>query len=154
MANKFYKVIAENRRARFDYYILETFQAGIMLSGSEVKSVRMGRVNLHDSFGRVEKGGVFLYNMHITPYEKSGVWASEAKRKRKLLLNKQELRKVVGRVTEKGLTLVPLKVYFSGDWLKVGLAVCKAKKKFGKKLKLIKKTVEREVERELRKREL
>jgi len=150
MAKKFYKVIAENRKARFDYHILETFQAGIMLSGSEVKSVRMGGVNLRDSFGKVEKAEIFLYNMHITPYEKSGVWVTDARRKRKLLLGKQELRKVIGRVTEKGLTLVPLKVYFSGDWLKVDLAVCKSKKKFEKRAKLLKRYAEREVERELK----
>lgn len=150
MPPKYYKLIADNRKARFDYNILETFKAGIMLSGSEVKSVRLGRVNLRDSFARVEKDEVFLYNMHITPYEKSGAWASDATRKRKLLLNKQEMRKIIGRVTEKGLTLIPLKVYFSGDWLKVDLGVCKSKKKFEKRAKLLKKAAEREIERSLK----
>lgn len=142
---KYFKLIAENRQAFFDYHILETYRAGIELLGSEVKSLRLGRVNLKDSFARVEKGQVFLYNMHISPYEKarSGL---DPLRKRKLLLNRLELRKLYGKVAEKGLTLIPLKLYFEGDWAKIDLAVGKAKKKFEKRAKLRKEAVERDIE--------
>jgi SsrA-binding protein len=145
----YYKLIAENRQAFFDYHILETYQAGLELLGSEVKSLRLGRVNLKDSFARVEKGQVFLYNMHISPYEKTRPGLNPL-RVRKLLLNSGELRKLYGRVAEKGLTLIPLKLYFEGDWAKIDLAVGKAKKKFEKRAKLRKEAVEKEVEKEFK----
>lgn len=145
----YYKLIAENRKAFFDYHILETYQAGIELLGSEVKSLRLGRANLKDSFARVEGGQVLLYNLHISPYEKSRS-GLDPTRKRKLLLNRLELKKLYGRVAEKGLTLVPLKLYFKGDWAKIDLAVGKAKKKFEKRAKLRKEAVEKEVEMEFK----
>ena len=141
---KYYKVIAENRRAFFDFHIMETYHAGISLSGSEVKSLRLGRANLKDAFARVESGEVWLYNMHISPYERSSE-KIDPYRKRKLLLKQVELRKVVGKVSEKGFTLVPLKIYFSGDWAKVDLAIAKAKKIFEKKEKLIKKAIDNDI---------
>jgi len=146
---KYFKLIAENRKAFFDYHILETFKAGIELLGSEVKSLRLGRVNLKDSFARLEGGEILLYNTHISPYEKarSGL---DPLRKRKLLLNRSEMKKLYGKVAEKGLTLVPLKLYFEGDWAKIDLAVGKAKKKFEKRTKLRKEAVEKEVEREFK----
>ena len=112
--SKFYKVIAENRKAYYDYNIIETYQAGIVLSGSEVKSLRLGKINLKDGFARVESGEIWLYNTHIGTYERSSD-KLDPYRQRKLLLKKQELRKIIGRVAERGYTLVPLKVYFSGD---------------------------------------
>lgn len=144
MAEKYYKVISDNRKAFFDYHILDTYRAGIELLGSEVKSLRAGKVNLHDSFARVESGEVWLYNMHISPYERASE-KIDPYRKRKLLLKRDELRKIVGKVSEKGLTLVPLKIYFSGDWAKVDLALAKAKKVFDKKVKLIKKAVDDDI---------
>ena len=147
---KYYKLIAENRKAYFDYHILETFKAGIALSGAEVKSIRLGRVNLRDSFGRVEGGEVFLYNMHISPYDKSRVTSAEATRKRKLLLQRSELKKVIGKASEKGLTLVPTKIYFSGDWAKVDLALGTAKKKYEKREVIREREINREVEKVLK----
>ena len=109
-----------------------------------MKSLRGGRANLGDSFGRVESGEIWLYNMHISPYERSSE-KIDPYRKRKLLLKQVELRKVVGKVSEKGFTLVPLKIYFSGDWAKVDLAIAKAKKIFEKKEKLIKKAIDNDI---------
>lgn len=143
------KVIAENRKAYFDYKILESFQAGIVLAGTEVKSIRLGRVNLKDSFARIDKGGVWLYNMHISPYEQGGRYNLNPIRERKLLLNKNEMKKLVGRVQEKGLTLIPLKLYLMGNWVKVDLALAKSKKLYEKREKIKKKEAEREVERAL-----
>src|SRR3989339_834984 len=147
--SKFYKVIAENRKAYYDYNIIETYQAGIVLSGSEVKSLRLGKINLKDGFARVESGEIWLYNTHIGTYERSSD-KLDPYRQRKLLLKKQELRKIIGRVAERGYTLVPLKVYFSGDWAKVDLSVAKAKKKYEKKEKLIRKNADKEIERALK----
>lgn len=150
MADKYHKIIAENRRAFFDYHILDTVKAGIVLSGNEVKSLRLGRAVLKDSFGRVEKNELFLYNMQISAYERGRITAQQETRARKLLLNQSEMNKIVGRMSEKGLSLIPTKIYFDGDWVKVDLALGKPKKKFDKKTKLIKKDIEREVERELK----
>lgn len=147
---KYFKLIAENRKAYFDYHIIDTFKAGIVLSGNEVKSVRLGRVNFKDAFGRVENGEVFLYNMHISPYEKGRVSAAEADRTRKLLLESRELRKIVGQVSQKGMTLVPTKIYFDGDWAKVDIALAKAKRKYEKRETIRQKEVSREVERVLK----
>ena len=146
---KYYKVIAENRKAYHDYTILETVQGGIVLSGAEVKSLRLGRANLKDSFGRVESNEIWLYNMHISPYDRSSE-KLDPYRARKLLFNKQELRKIIGRVSEKGLTLVPLKAYFSGDWAKIDLGVAKSKKTYEKKEQLIKKIADKEIEKALK----
>ena len=150
MAEKYHKIIAENRRAFFDYHILDTVKAGIVLSGNEVKSLRLGRAVLKDSFGWVEKGELFLYNMQISAYERGRITAQQETRARKLLLNQSEMNKLIGRMSEKGLSLIPTKIYFDGDWVKVDLALGKPKKKFDKKTKLIKKDIEREVERELK----
>lgn len=149
MAEHFYKVAAENRKAYHDFSIIETYQCGIVLLGSEVKSIRLGRVNLKDSFGRVENGELWLYNMHVNPYERSSQ-KLDPYRKRKLLVNSRELRKIVGAVSEKGLTLVPLKLYFSRDWAKIDLGIAKAKKNFEKKEKLIKKASDIEIARALK----
>jgi SsrA-binding protein len=144
---RYKKVLAENRKAFFDFTILETFQAGISLKGTEVKSIRLGKANLKDSFGRVENGEIWLYNMHISPYEQGGRYNLNPIRERKLLLNKGELKKLIGRVQEKGLTLIPLKLYLMDNWVKVDLALAKSKKEYEKREKIKKKEAAREVER-------
>ena len=148
--SNYYKVVAENRKARHDYSIIETVTAGIILTGNEIKSIRSGRVNLKDCFGRPENGVIWLYNMHITPYEKGSYTNLEPTRKRKLLLKKGEIRKLIGRVAEKGLSLIPLKLFFKGNWAKIDLAVAKPKKTYQKKETLKKKDIDREVERTLK----
>ena len=144
---RYKKVLSENRKAFFDYSIIETFQAGIALKGTEVKSIRMGRVNLKDSFARVDKGEIWLYNMHVSPYEQGGRYNLNPIRERKLLLNKGEMKKLIGRVQEKGLTLIPLKIYLMDNWVKVDLALANSKKEYEKREKIKKKEVAREMER-------
>jgi SsrA-binding protein len=144
---KYFKVISENRKARFDYNILETYKAGLILEGSEVKSIRLGRVNLKDSFGRIEKEEVWIYGMHISPYETADKRKINPVRPRKALLKKKELVKLIGKASEKGLTLVPLKIFFEGNWAKIELGLAKAKKKYEKREKLRRKATQREVER-------
>jgi SsrA-binding protein len=141
------KVLADNRKAFFDYAILETYQAGIELTGSEVKSIRLGRVNLKDSFARAERGELWLFNMHISPYEQGGRYNQEPTRQRKLLMKRSEINKLIGRVQEKGLTLIPLKLYLRGNWVKVDLGLGKSKKLFEKREKIKKRETEREIER-------
>lgn len=121
------KVIATNRKAYHDYFIEETIEAGIELKGTEVKSVRLGHVNLKDSFARVENGEVFLYNMHISPYEKGNIFNVDPMRDRKLLLHKHEINRLAGYVQQKGYTLIPLKIYIKRGKIKVELAVAKGK---------------------------
>jgi len=144
---RYKKVLAENRKAFFDYTILETFQAGISLKGTEVKSIRLGKANLRDSFARVDKGEIWLHNMHVSPYEQGGRYNLNPIRERKLLLNRNELKKLIGRVQEKGLTLVPLKIYLMDNWVKVDLALAKSKKEYEKREKIKKKETDREVAR-------
>ena len=144
----YFKPIAENRKARFDYNILETLKTGLVLNGSEVKSIRLGRVNLKDSFGRVEKGEVWIYGMHISPYQKEEKLSPS--RPRKVLLKKKELVKLIGKVAERGLTLVPLKLFFDGNWAKIELGLAKAKRKYEKREALRHKAVKREIEKALK----
>ncbi|MDI6731191.1 MAG: SsrA-binding protein SmpB [Candidatus Margulisbacteria bacterium] len=146
----YYKVIAENRKARFDYTILEVYKAGMVLTGSEVKSIRLGHVSLQDSFGRVEKSEIWLYGIHINPYQSADIKKINPTRPRKALLKKSELVKLAGKTAEKGLTLVPLKLYFDGDWAKVDLALAKAKRMFEKRDKIKHREAQREIERAFR----
>ncbi|HEY8389660.1 MAG TPA: SsrA-binding protein SmpB [Clostridia bacterium] len=141
------KVVAENRQARFEYFILDTYEAGIVLSGDEVKSIRQGAVNLKDSFAIIEKGEVFLRNCHVTPYQKGSYFNSEARRDRKLLLNRAEISKLTGKVNEKGLTLIPLKLYLKGSLIKLELGLCQGKKTYDKRETLKRRTQERETQR-------
>ena len=127
------KLISDNRKAGFDYHILETFEAGIMLQGTEVKSIREGRVNLRDSFARVEAGEVWVYNIHISAYSHRGYADHEPTRRRKLLLHKQEIRKLIGKTVEKGMTLVPTRLYFKNGRVKVAVALAKGKKEYDKR---------------------
>lgn len=143
------KTVAENRKAWHDYEIVESFQAGIALAGTEVKSVRAGKAALKDSFARVERGEIWLYNMHISPYEKGSRYNLVADRPRKLLMRKNEIKKLVGRTSVKGLTLIPLKLYIMRDWIKVDLALAKSKKLFEKRESIKKKETERDIERTL-----
>ena len=149
MVQRYKKTVAENRKARFDYHILETYEAGISLKGNEVKSLRIGRVNLRDSFARIENGQAFLYGMHISPCDFARKEGIDPLRVRKLLLNKSEIRKLAGKISQKGFVLVPLKVYFFGNYAKVELGVGKGKKLYDKKESIKKKDSDRDMEREL-----
>src|SRR3954452_2259808 len=120
--------IAENRKAFHDYHLLETFEAGLVLLGTEVKAIREGRVNLRDSFARVDKAEVFLYNVHISPYSHRGYAEHEPLRQRKLLMHKDEIRKLIGKTVEKGMTLVPLRMYFKEGRVKVAVGLARGKK--------------------------
>ncbi|MGE0041611.1 MAG: SsrA-binding protein SmpB [Vicinamibacterales bacterium] len=137
-------LIAENRKAYHDYHILESYEAGIALLGTEVKGIREGRANLREAYARVEKGEVWLYQMHINPYSHRGYADHDPTRKRRLLLHKYEIRKLVGRTVEKGLTLVPTKLYFKKGKVKVALALVKGKQAHDKRETIRRREVDRE----------
>jgi len=137
-------LIVDNRKARFDYPVLETFEAGVQLLGTEVKGIREGKASLRDSYARVDKGEVWLFNVHINPYSHRGYADHEPTRKRKLLLHAQEIRKLVGKTAERGLTLVPLKMYFKRGRVKVAIALAKGKQAHDKRETLRKREVDRE----------
>ena len=150
MENRNIKIIDKNKKAYFDYFMEETFEAGIVLEGNEVKSVKMGHVSLKDSFCHIEKGEVFLKNCHITPYEKGSAFNAEPRRSRKLLLKKQEINKLIGKIKAKGYTLVPTQIYFSGRFVKVQIALARGKKAYDKRETLKQKDIKRDVERQLK----
>ena len=136
--------IAENRKAFHDYHIVETFEAGVALLGTEVKSIREGNVNLRDSFARVEAGEVWIYNVHISPYSHRGYSDHEPTRRRKLLLHRQEIRKLIGKTVEKGMTLVPTRMYFKNGHVKVAISLAKGKKAHDKRETIKRRETERE----------
>ena len=136
--------IAENRKAFHDYHLLETFEAGLVLLGTEVKAIREGRVNLRDSFARVEGGEIFLYNVHISPYSHRGYADHEPLRRRKLLLHKREIRKLIGKTVEKGMTLVPTRLYFKDGRVKVAVSLAKGKKEYDKRETVKRREADRE----------
>ncbi len=138
------KHIAENRKAFHDYHILETFEAGIVLVGTEVKAIREGGANLRDSFARVEDGEIWVYNLHINAYSHRGYADHEPTRRRKLLLHRQEIRKLIGKTVEKGMTLVPTKLYFKNGHVKVALGLAKGKQAHDKRESIKKREVDRE----------
>src|SRR5919106_2404936 len=138
------KSIAENRKAFHDYHIIETFEAGIVLVGTEVKAIREGSANLRDSFARLEDGQVWLYNVHINPYSHRGYADHAPTRKRKLLLHRHEIRKLIGKTVEKGMTLVPTKLYFKNGHVKVALALAKGKQAHDKRETIKRREVDRE----------
>jgi SsrA-binding protein len=138
-----YQRIAENRKARHDFHIEETIEAGIALQGTEVKSLRLGRVNLRDSFAKVEKGEVFLHGLHISPYEQGNRFNHDPLRVRKLLLHRREIRRLIGKTREEGYTLVPTKLYFKNGKCKVELALAKGKKLYDKRDTIAKRDAER-----------
>jgi SsrA-binding protein len=136
--------IAENRKAFHDFHLLETFEAGIVLLGTEVKSIREGRVNLRDSFARVEDGEVFLYNVNISPYSHRGYADHEPLRRRKLLLHRDEIRKLIGKTVEKGMTLVPVRLYYKNGRVKVAVSLAKGKKDYDKRETIKRREADRE----------
>lgn len=138
------RLIADNRKARRDYELSDTFEAGVALLGTEVKAIREGRVNLKDSFGRVESGEVFLHNVHISPYSHRGYSDHEPLRRRKLLLRKDEIRKLIGRTVERGCTLVPVRMYFKNGRVKVALSIGKGKKTHDKRETIRRREIDRE----------
>src|ERR671913_2575452 len=138
------RVVAENRKARHDYHILETWEAGVALLGTEVKSISEGSVNLRDSYARIENGEVWMMNVHISPYSHRGSSDHAEMRQRKLLLRREEIRKMVGRVAEKGLTLVPLELYFKNGRVKVLLGLARGKQAHDKRETIRRREVERE----------
>ena len=136
--------IAENRKAFHDFHLLETFEAGVALLGTEVKAIREGRVNLRDSFARVDDGEVYLYNVNISPYSHRGYAEHEPLRRRKLLLHRDEIRKLVGKTVEKGMTLVPVRMYFKNGRVKVAVSLAKGKKEYDKRETIKRRETERE----------
>ena len=136
--------IAENRKAHHDFHLLESFEAGIALMGTEVKAIREGRVNLRDSFARVEDGEVFLYNVNISPYSHRGYADHEPLRRRKLLLHREEIRKLIGKTVERGMTLVPTRLYFKNGRVKVSVSLAKGKKEFDKRETIKRREADRE----------
>jgi SsrA-binding protein len=136
--------IAENRKAYHDFHLLETFEAGVALLGTEVKAIREGRVNLRDSYARVEDGEVFLYNVNISPYSHRGYADHEPLRRRKLLLHRDEIRKLIGKTVEKGMTLVPVRFYFKNGRVKVAVSLAKGKKEYDKRETIKRREVDRE----------
>ena len=138
------KVIATNRKAWHEYNILEKYEGGIVLYGSEVKAIREGRVNLKDSYGRVENGEVFLHNVHISPYSHRGYAEHEPLRRRKLLLHREEIRKLIGKIVERGFTLVPVRMYFKNGVVKVAVSVAKGKKTHDKRESIRRREIDRE----------
>jgi len=136
--------IAENRKAYHDFHLLETFEAGLVLLGTEVKAIREGRVNLRDSFARVEDGEVFLYNVNISPYSHRGYADHEPLRRRKLLLHRDEIRKLIGKTVEKGMTLVPVRLYFKNGRVKIAVSLAKGKKDYDKRETIKRREADRE----------
>ncbi len=148
------KLIANNKKAYHDYFILETYETGIALHGTEVKSLRMGKCSIKESFVRIENGEMFIYGMHISPYEKGNIFNKDPLRVRKLLLHKAEINKLLGKMKEKGMAVIPLKVYFKGSLVKVEIGLAKGKKLYDKRQDIAKKDQKREAQREFKVRNL
>lgn len=148
------KLIANNKKAYHDFFIEDTFEAGISLHGTEVKSLRMGKCSIKEAFVRIENGEVFVYGMHISPYEKGNIFNKDPLRVKKLLMHRYEINKLMGKIKEKGLTLVPLKVYFKGSLVKVEIGLARGKKLYDKREDIARKDQRREVEKEFKIRNL
>ncbi len=144
------KLIANNKKARFDYFIEDTFEAGIVLHGTEVKSLRMGKGSIKESFIRIENGEVFIYNMHISPYEKGNIFNKDPMRVKKLLLHQYEINKILGQITVKGYTVVPLTLYLKGSLVKLEIGLARGKKLYDKREDIAKKDQRREAEKEFK----
>ena len=147
------KVVAQNKKAYHDYFIEETYEAGIVLQGTEIKSIRGGRVNLKDSYARIHNGEMFLYSMHVSPYEQGNRYNHDPLRTRKLLLHKKQINTLIGETKEAGYALVPLKVYLKNGFAKVLIGLAKGKKKYDKREDLKQKEAKREIERVFRERQ-
>lgn len=148
------KLIANNKKAYHEYFIDETYEAGIALHGTEVKSMRMGKCSIKESFIRIEDGEVYVYGMHVSPYEKGNIFNKDPLRVRKLLLHKSEINKLLGKMKEKGIAVIPLKVYFKGSLVKVEIGLAKGKKLYDKRQDIAKKDQKREAQREFKVRNL
>ena len=146
------KIIAENRKARHDYFVEETYEAGIELFGTEVKSLRAGGVNLKDSYCEIDEGEMFALGVHISPYEQGNIFNREPLRPKKLLLHKREIMKLTGLVSREGYTLVPLSLYFKGSHVKMALGLCRGKKLYDKREDIARKDANREIERKMKDR--
>lgn len=145
-----FKLIANNKKAYFDYFIEDKYEAGISLYGTEIKSLRMGKCSIKEAFVRIEKGEVFIYGMHISPYEKGNIFNRDPLRVRKLLLHKSEINKLLGKIAEKGYTIAPLQVYLKGSLVKVEIGLAKGKKLYDKRQDIAKKDMRREAEKEFK----
>ena len=150
MGKESFKLIANNKKAYHDFFIDDKYETGIELFGTEVKSIRMGKCSIKESFVRIEKGEVYIYGMHINPYEKGNIFNKDPLRVRKLLLHKTEINKLAPKIAEKGYTLVPLQVYFKGSLVKVEIGLARGKKLYDKRDDIAKKDQRREVEREFK----
>lgn len=148
------RLIANNKKAYHDYFIEDTFEAGISLAGTEVKSLRMGKCSVKESFIRIDNGEVIIYGMHISPYEKGNIFNKDPLRERKLLMHRYEINKLTGKMKEKGMTLVPLKVYFKGSLVKVEVGLARGKKLYDKREDIAKRDQRREAEKEFKVRNL
>jgi SsrA-binding protein len=148
------KLIANNKKVYHDYFLEEKIEAGIALVGTEVKSLRMGKCSIKEAFIRIENGEVFIYQMHISPYEMGNIMNKDPLRTRKLLLHKSEIRHLIGKIKEKGYTLVPVEVYFSGSHIKMEIALARGKKLYDKRADIAKKDMKREAERDFKVRNL
>ena len=148
------KLIANNKKAYHDYSIEDTYEAGVALHGTEVKSLRMGKCSIKESFVRIEKGEVIVYGMHISPYEKGNICNKDPLRPKKLLMHRYEINKITGKIAEKGYTLVPLRVYFKGSLVKVEIGLARGKKLYDKRQDIAKKDMRREAEKEFKVRNL
>lgn len=146
------KIIADNRKARHDYFVIETYEAGIELFGTEVKSLRRGTVNLKDSYCTIEEGQLFALGIHISPYEQGNIFNRDPLREKRLLMHKREILKLMGLVAREGYTLVPLSLYFSGSRVKVALGLCKGKKNYDKREVAAEKDAKRNIERSMKER--
>ena len=146
------KTIADNRKARHDYFVLETFECGIELVGTEVKSIRRGGVNLKDSWCSIDEGEMFVKGMHISPYEQGNIFNRDPMRVRRLLLHKREILRLFGQVEEQGLTLIPLSIYFKGSRVKMALGLCKGKKLHDKRDDMAERAAKRDIDRALKER--
>lgn len=145
MANENIKIISTNKKARHDFFIEDTIEAGIVLTGTEVKSMRQGKTNIKESYAMVENGEVFIYGMHISPYEQGNIYNTDPLRKRKLLLHKREIRKLIGYISQKGYSLIPLRAYFRNGKVKIEISIAKGKKLYDKRQDIAKKDADRRI---------
>jgi SsrA-binding protein len=148
------RIVADNRKANHDYHILEAFEAGMVLVGTEVKAIREGRVNLRDSFARIEDGEVFVFNVHISPYSHRGYAQHEPLRRRKLLLHRGEIRKLIGKTIERGMTLVPLRMYFKDGKVKLAVGLAKGKKDYDRRETIKRREADRETRAAIKEKRL
>jgi len=144
------KIIAENRKARHEYFVEETHEAGIVLAGTEVKSIRQGKINFKDSYAYIRSGEIVLSGLHISPYEQGNIFNKEPERERKLLMHKVEIMKLMGQIGQQGLTLIPLKLYFKKGKVKIEIGVCKGKKLYDKRDDIAERDAKREIDRRMK----